>query len=50
MMFVKQNTETLPVPEIFACYTYGPIDRDIGDYGSLFDTHLHDFRGRPESR
>lgn len=40
MMFVKQNTETLPVPEIFACYTYGPIDRDIGDYGSLFDTYI----------
>ncbi|KAI2747216.1 hypothetical protein DTO013E5_3762 [Penicillium roqueforti] len=39
-MFVKQNTETLPVPEIFACYTYGPIDRDIGDYGSLFDTYI----------
>ncbi|KNG88824.1 hypothetical protein ANOM_002478 [Aspergillus nomiae NRRL 13137] len=40
MIFVKQNTETMPVPKIFACYTYGPIQRDIGDYGSLFDTYI----------
>ncbi|PLB47575.1 kinase-like protein [Aspergillus steynii IBT 23096] len=40
MMFVKQNTETLPVPNVFAYYTYGPIDRDVLDYGSLFDTYM----------
>lgn len=40
MMFVEQNTETLLVPKIFACYSYGPIDRDIEDYGSLFDTYI----------
>ncbi|CRL22355.1 Protein kinase-like domain [Penicillium camemberti] len=40
MMFAKQNTETLPVPKIFACYSYGPINRDIEDHGSLFDTYI----------
>ncbi|KAE8151999.1 kinase-like protein [Aspergillus avenaceus] len=40
MMFVEQNTETVPVPKIFAFYSYGPIDRDIEDYGSLFDTYI----------
>lgn len=40
MSFVGQNTETLPVPKIFACYSYGPIHRDIKDYGSLFDTYM----------
>ncbi|KNG83796.1 hypothetical protein ANOM_007393 [Aspergillus nomiae NRRL 13137] len=39
MMFVGQNTD-LPVPKVFACYSYGPIDRDIKDYGSLFDTYI----------
>ncbi|KAB8266002.1 kinase-like protein [Aspergillus pseudonomiae] len=39
MMFVEQNTDT-PVPKIFACYSYGPINRDIKDYGSLFDIYI----------
>lgn len=29
-----------PVPKIFACCTYGPLDRDLEDYGSLFDTYI----------
>ncbi|GKZ22967.1 hypothetical protein AbraIFM66951_001488 [Aspergillus brasiliensis] len=40
MMFVDQNTETVPVPKIFAYYSYGPIDRDIGDFGSLYDYYI----------
>ncbi|KAE8356811.1 kinase-like protein [Aspergillus coremiiformis] len=40
LMFVEQNTETVPVPKVFACYSYGPIHRDIKDYGSLFDTYI----------
>ncbi|KAK2783138.1 hypothetical protein FQN53_009327 [Emmonsiellopsis sp. PD_33] len=40
MLFVSQNTTTVPVPKIFGCYTYGPIDRDIDDYGSLYDTYI----------
>ncbi|OJJ31579.1 hypothetical protein ASPWEDRAFT_54700 [Aspergillus wentii DTO 134E9] len=38
MMSVEQNTETVPVPKVFACYSYGPIHRD--NYGSLFDTYI----------
>ncbi|WEW60294.1 hypothetical protein PRK78_005779 [Emydomyces testavorans] len=40
MIFVSQNATTIPVPEVFACYSYGPIDRDVDDYGSLFDTYI----------
>ncbi|OJD15262.1 hypothetical protein AJ78_04484 [Emergomyces pasteurianus Ep9510] len=40
MIFVGQNARTVPVPEVFACYSYGPIDRDVDDYGSLFDTYI----------
>ncbi|OJD10996.1 hypothetical protein AJ78_08143 [Emergomyces pasteurianus Ep9510] len=35
MIFVEQNARTVPVSEVFACYFYGPIDRDVDDYGSL---------------
>ena len=40
MIFVDQNTDTVPVPKVFACYTYDPISRDIDDYGSLYDTYI----------
>ncbi|KAE8351111.1 kinase-like protein [Aspergillus coremiiformis] len=40
MIYVAQNSAKIPVPEVFACGTYGPINRDIGDYGSLFDTYI----------
>lgn len=40
MIFVEQNTETIPVPKVFAYYSYGPIRRDIEDYGSLYDTYI----------
>ncbi|KAL3481747.1 kinase-like protein [Aspergillus californicus] len=40
MLFVAQNTKSLPVPKIFAYYTYGPIQRDVDDYGSLYDTYI----------
>lgn len=39
MIYVAQKT-TIPMPKVFACYTYGPIDRDVEDYGSLFDTYI----------
>ncbi|BDD63618.1 hypothetical protein MPDQ_004267 [Monascus purpureus] len=39
MIYVAKNT-SVPVPTVFACYTYGPIDRDVEDYGSLFDTYI----------
>ncbi|RDK39365.1 hypothetical protein M752DRAFT_296405 [Aspergillus phoenicis ATCC 13157] len=40
MMFVDQNTETVPVPKIYAYYSYGPIDREFGDYGSFYDNYI----------
>lgn len=40
MLFVNQNTETVPVPKIFAYYSYGPIARDIGDYGSYYNNYI----------
>jgi hypothetical protein len=39
MAFVSEKT-TVPVPKAFACYSYGPLKRDIEDYGSLFDTYI----------
>ena len=39
MVYVAQHT-TVPVPKVFAYYTYGPIDRDVDDYGSLYDTYI----------
>jgi hypothetical protein len=39
MIYVAQNSR-VPLPKVFAYYTYGPIDRDIDDYGSLYDTYI----------
>ncbi|CAI7627725.1 unnamed protein product [Penicillium glandicola] len=39
MIYIAQNTG-IPVPKVFACYTYGPIDRDPDDYGGLYDTYI----------
>ncbi|OJJ69333.1 hypothetical protein ASPBRDRAFT_76852 [Aspergillus brasiliensis CBS 101740] len=40
MIFVEQHTKTVPVPKIFAYYTHGPFNRNIDDYGSLYDTYI----------
>ena len=40
MLFVSQNTRTVPVPKIYAYYTHGPIDRDVEECGSAFDTYI----------
>jgi hypothetical protein len=40
MMFVEQNTETIPVPKDLACYFFGPMHRDTEDYGSLIDIYI----------
>ncbi|KAH8423949.1 aminoglycoside phosphotransferase family protein [Aspergillus melleus] len=39
MLYVARST-TVPVPKVFAYYTYGPIDRDLDDYGSYYDTYI----------
>jgi hypothetical protein len=37
--YIAEHT-SIPVPNMYACYRYGPIDRDVGDYGTLYDTYL----------
>jgi hypothetical protein len=39
MLFIAQHT-SLPVPKLYAAYTYGPLDRNVGDFGSLYDTYI----------
>ncbi|KAJ5797005.1 uncharacterized protein N7518_005545 [Penicillium psychrosexuale] len=39
MTYVAENTG-VPVPKVFACYTYGPIDRDPDDYRGVYDTYI----------
>jgi hypothetical protein len=39
MLYVADNT-SIHVTKLFAAYAYGPIDRDVGDYGSLYDTYI----------
>lgn len=40
MIFVAEHTKATPIPKVFAYCTYGPLNRDIDDYGSLFDTYI----------
>ncbi|GLB05511.1 hypothetical protein AtubIFM57258_000800 [Aspergillus tubingensis] len=37
---LHEAKKTVPVPKIFAYYSYGPIDRDVDDYGSLYDNYI----------
>lgn len=39
MMHIAKETH-IPVPTVFACYTYGPTNRDIRHYGSRYDTYI----------
>lgn len=39
MLYVAEHT-SIPVPTLYAAYAYGPLDRDVGDYGSVYDTYL----------
>lgn len=39
MLYVAERT-SIPVPKLFAAYAYGPLDRDISDYGSVYDTYI----------
>ena len=40
MLFVAEKRPLIPVPKLYAAYAYGPFDRDLGDYGSVYDTYL----------
>jgi hypothetical protein len=39
MIYVAENT-SIPVPKVFAAYAYGPLDRDVDDFGSVYDTYI----------
>ncbi|KAF2847827.1 hypothetical protein T440DRAFT_182883 [Plenodomus tracheiphilus IPT5] len=39
MLYVAEKT-SIPVPKLFAAYAYGPLDRDVEDYGSVYDTYI----------
>lgn len=40
MIFVAKHTKSIPIPKVFAYCTHGPLNRDIDDYGTLFDTYI----------
>ncbi|KAF1951119.1 phosphotransferase enzyme family protein [Byssothecium circinans] len=39
MLFVAEKT-SIPVPKLYAAYSYGPLDRDVSDWGSVYDTYI----------
>jgi effector-binding domain-containing protein len=39
MLYVAERT-SIPVPRLFAAYAYGPLDRDVDDFGSVYDTYI----------
>jgi hypothetical protein len=39
MLYVAEET-SVPVPRLFAAYAYGPLDRDVEDFGSVYDTYI----------
>ena len=39
MLYVAENT-SIPVPKLFAAHAYGPLNRDVCDHGSVYDTYI----------
>ncbi|KAF2710196.1 hypothetical protein K504DRAFT_533175 [Pleomassaria siparia CBS 279.74] len=39
MLYVAERT-SIPVPRLFAAYAYGPPDRDVDDFGNVYDTYI----------
>ncbi|KAF1846479.1 phosphotransferase enzyme family protein [Cucurbitaria berberidis CBS 394.84] len=39
MLYVAERT-SIPVPKLYAAYAYGPLDRDVSDFGSVYDTYI----------
>jgi len=39
MLFVAEHT-SIPVPKLYAAYAYGPLNRDVDDFGSVYDTYI----------
>lgn len=42
MLYVAERT-SIPIPRLFAAYAYGPLDRDVDDFGSVYDTYIMEF-------
>lgn len=40
LLFVHKQVPNVPVPRIHACYTIGPFERDLADFGSSHDTYI----------
>jgi hypothetical protein len=46
MLYVAERT-SIPVPRLFAAYAYGPLNRDVDDFGSVLRyIYLHGVRRR----
>lgn len=39
MLFIAERT-SIPIPRLYASYVYGPLDRDVDDFGSVYDTYI----------
>jgi hypothetical protein len=39
MLYAAENT-SIPTPGLFAAYAYGPIDRHLDDFGTVYDTYI----------
>ncbi|KAI2478831.1 Aminoglycoside phosphotransferase [Pyrenophora tritici-repentis] len=39
MLYVAERT-SIPIPRLFAAYAYGPLDRDVNDHRSVYDTYI----------
>jgi hypothetical protein len=39
MPYVAERT-SIPFPRLFAVIAYGPLDRDVDDFGSVYDTYI----------
>ncbi|KAF2007340.1 phosphotransferase enzyme family protein [Amniculicola lignicola CBS 123094] len=39
LLFLAERT-SIPIPKLYAAYAYGPLDRDVSDYGSVYDTYI----------
>jgi hypothetical protein len=39
ILYIAKRT-SIPVPRLYTAYTYGPLDRDVNDFRSVYDTYI----------
>ena len=39
MLYVAEKT-SIPIPKVFVAYTHGPIERELVEFGSIYDTYI----------